>query len=114
MTERILILCTGNSCRSIMAEAFINQLGAGCYKAVSAGSAPTGQIHPQSITTLMRHHINVEQARSKSWTEFAGHTFIKSLLYAIKRPPKPVLSFLVQQHGSIGASQTQQESTAHN
>ena len=73
--KKILVLCTGNSCRSIMAEALINQLGAGAYKAVSAGSQPTGTIHPKSIETLARHGVDVGKPRSKSWDEFDGQNF---------------------------------------
>ena len=70
--KRVLVLCTGNSCRSIMAEALINALGAGRYEALSAGSNPAGFVHPKSIETLERHGIPVGEVRSKSWDEFAG------------------------------------------
>lgn len=73
--QNILILCTGNSCRSIMAEALINQLGKGRFKAFSAGSQPAGYVHPKSIETLQRHGINPGQPRSKSWDEFEGQSF---------------------------------------
>lgn len=73
--KHILVLCTGNSCRSIMAEALINQLGAGRYKAVSAGSAPTGGVHPKSLETLERHGVKTIFPRSKSWDEFEGTYF---------------------------------------
>ncbi|PZP85304.1 MAG: phosphotyrosine protein phosphatase [Azospirillum brasilense] len=73
--KRVLVLCTGNSCRSIMAEALINALGAGRYEAVSAGSNPAGYVHPKSIETLNRHGISVSDPRSKSWDEFAGQHF---------------------------------------
>ena len=72
---KILVLCTGNSCRSVMAEALINQLGRDRYQAVSAGSKPAGYVHPKSIETLKRHNINPGQPRSKSWDEFAGQSF---------------------------------------
>lgn len=73
--KNILVLCTGNSCRSIAAEALINQLGAGRYKAVSAGSQPTGYVHPKSLEALKRHGIEVGAPRSKSWDEFEGANF---------------------------------------
>jgi arsenate reductase len=72
---KILVLCTGNSCRSVMAEALINQLGHGRYHAWSAGSFPAGYVHPKSIETLKRHGIDPGQPRSKSWNEFAGQSF---------------------------------------
>lgn len=65
--KNVLVLCTGNSCRSVMAEALINHLGAGIYKAVSAGSKPAGYVHPKSIETLKRHGIEAGTPRSKSW-----------------------------------------------
>lgn len=73
--KRVLVLCTGNSCRSIMAEALINALGVGQYEAVSAGSNPAGYVHPKSIETLARHGLDAGQPRSKSWDEFAGQHF---------------------------------------
>lgn len=69
--KNVLVLCTGNSCRSVMAEALINQLGQGHYKAMSAGSFPAGYVHPKSIATLKRHGIDPGEPRSKSWDEFA-------------------------------------------
>lgn len=75
MTNRVLVLCTGNSCRSVMAEALLNHLGKGDIKAVSAGSNPAGYVHPKSIETLKRHKIDPGQPRSKSWDEFAGQHF---------------------------------------
>ena len=72
---KILVLCTGNSCRSVMAEALINDLRRGRYRAWSAGSLPTGYVHPKSIETLKRHGIDPGQPRSKSWNEFAGQSF---------------------------------------
>ncbi|HOO82411.1 MAG TPA: arsenate reductase ArsC [Alphaproteobacteria bacterium] len=71
----ILVLCTGNSCRSVMAEALINQLSAGRYKAVSAGSKPAGYVHPKSIETMKRNGIVAGTPRSKSWDEFEGKNF---------------------------------------
>lgn len=66
----ILVLCTGNSCRSIMAEALFNHLGKGRVQAFSAGSNPTGEVHPQSIATLQRHGIATAGYHSKSWDAF--------------------------------------------
>jgi arsenate reductase len=72
---KVLVLCTGNSCRSIMAEALINDLGRGRYRAWSAGSVPAGSVHPKSIETLTRHGMDPGQPRSKSWNEFAEQSF---------------------------------------
>ena len=68
---KVLVLCTGNSCRSVMAEALINDLARGRYRAWSAGSVPAGYVHPKSIETLKRHGIDPGQPRSKSWNECA-------------------------------------------
>lgn len=73
--QRVLVLCTGNSCRSIMAEALINHLGEGRFKAASAGSNPAGQVHPRALETLQRHGIATSQSRSKSWEEFYDQPF---------------------------------------
>ena len=75
MATRVLVLCTGNSCRSIMAEALFNALGKGKIEAVSAGSNPAGYVHPKSIETLKRYGIDPGTPRSKSWDEFAGQSF---------------------------------------
>ncbi len=72
---KVLVLCTGNSCRSVMAEALFNHLGQGKIEAVSAGSNPAGYVHPKSIETLERHGIDAGEPRSKSWDEFAGQSF---------------------------------------
>jgi arsenate reductase len=72
---KVLVLCTGNSCRSVMAEALINELGRGRYQAWSAGSHLAGYVHPKSIETLTRHGIDPGQPRSKSWDEFANQSF---------------------------------------
>lgn len=74
-STRVLVLCTGNSCRSVMAEALLNQLGKGRFQAWSAGSAPAGYVHPGSIATLTRHGIDPGRPRSKSWNEFAQQSF---------------------------------------
>lgn len=75
LMQKVLVLCTGNSCRSVMAESLINHMGQGRYQAVSAGSFPAGYVHPKSIETLKRHGINPGSPRSKSWDEFAGESF---------------------------------------
>jgi arsenate reductase (thioredoxin) len=63
----ILFLCTGNSCRSILAEATFNALAPDGMKAMSAGSKPTGEVHPRSITLLKREGLSTEGYHSKSW-----------------------------------------------
>lgn len=68
----VLILCTANSARSILAEALLNQLGAGRFRAFSAGSRPGGQVNPAALRTLAAMGIAAPDARSKSWDEFAG------------------------------------------
>ncbi|WP_159810374.1 arsenate reductase ArsC [Litoreibacter roseus] len=65
----ILVLCTGNSARSILLEAILQDLG---FNAFSAGSQPTGQVHPVALLTLARHKIEATAPRSKSWDEFGG------------------------------------------
>jgi arsenate reductase len=68
----VLFLCTGNSARSIIAEAVLNRLGNGRFKAFSAGSFPKGQVHPYAIALLERQSYETQALRSKSWNEFAG------------------------------------------
>jgi arsenate reductase len=63
----VLFLCTGNSCRSILAEATFNHLAPAGWTAMSAGSKPTGQVHPRSLALLKREGISTEGYHSKSW-----------------------------------------------
>ena len=75
MTDRIrnvLFLCTGNSARSILAEALLNRDGAGRFRAFSAGSQPKGEPHPAALSLLNEQGIPLDGLRSKSWEEFAA------------------------------------------
>jgi arsenate reductase len=76
----VLFLCTGNSARSIMAEAILNKLGRGKFRACSAGSHPNGQVNPHTIRLLQSLDYDTSAFRSKSWNEFA-------------KPGAPVLDF---------------------
>ncbi len=71
-TFNVLVLCTGNSARSILGEALFKHLGAGRIRAFSAGSRPSGQVNPVALETLEKHGIPLPDARSKSWDEFAA------------------------------------------
>jgi arsenate reductase len=69
---QVLFLCTGNSARSIMAEAILPRWGAGRFRGHSAGSQPRGEVHPLALETLRRHNYSTEGFRSKSWSEFSA------------------------------------------
>ena len=77
----VLFLCTGNSARSILAEAILNKVGAGKFHAFSAGSRPKGKVHPEALRLLESLHYDTRGLRSKAWTEFAA-------------PGAPVLDFV--------------------
>ena len=77
----VLFLCSGNSARSIMAEAILNRDGRGKFRAFSAGSHPKGRIHPYAVDLLRKLNYDVSGFRSKGWTEFA-------------RPEAPKLDFV--------------------
>lgn len=72
--RNILILCTGNSARSIIAEVLFNDLGQGRCRAFSAGSNPTGKVNPGALRVLQAHGHSIEQLQSKSWDVFSGTT----------------------------------------
>ena len=72
-TYNVLILCTGNSARSILGEVLFNTLGKGKFKAYSAGSKPAGKVNPGALEWLQAHGHSLAGLRSKSWDEFAAN-----------------------------------------
>ena len=77
----VLFLCTGNSARSVMAEAILNRAGQGNFRAFSAGSQPKGHVHPYTLDLLRKLHFDVSKLRSKSWLEFSQPNSPNSILF---------------------------------
>jgi arsenate reductase len=86
----VLFLCTGNSARSILAEAILNREGQNRFRAFSAGSSPKGQVHPMAVEVLEHLDYSTDELRSKSWDEFA-------------RPEAPTLDFIFTVCGNAAA-----------
>jgi len=70
---QVLVLCTGNSARSILGESLINHYGGDRWRAFSAGSRPQGAVHPMTLQTLTKHHHDIANLRCKGWEEFSGN-----------------------------------------
>ena len=87
---QVLFLCTGNSARSILAESILNHGGEGRFRAFSAGSHPSGRVHPAAIDLLQKLNHSVASLRSKSWEEFSG-------------PKAPEIDFVFTVCGSAAA-----------
>lgn len=75
MPKRVLFLCTGNSCRSQMAEGLWRELGEGAWESFSAGSKPAGYVHPTAIEVMQEIGVDLSTNRSKHVNEFAGQPF---------------------------------------
>jgi arsenate reductase len=73
--KRVLILCTGNSCRSQMAEALWRQIAKGSWESFSAGSRPSGYVHPKAIEAMRESGVDISAYRSKPVSEFDGQPF---------------------------------------
>lgn len=96
-TFNILLLCTGNSARSILGEALFNHLGEGRVKAYSAGSQPNGAVNLLALDTLAKHGVPCDGARSKSWDEFGAGAVAcpRSGIPGTQGDPAPILDFII-------------------
>lgn len=74
MKTRVLFLCTGNSCRSHLAEGWLRHLGGDRYEALSAGAKPAGYVHPLAVRVMAEAGVDISRQRSKSIEEFAGQS----------------------------------------